>query len=665
MLMRRATTPVWLLAPLLLIVYLLYQPGLSGGFVFDDGGSITENEWIKIDRLTPAALQGAAGSFHGSPFGRPLVMLTFALDHLAAGLDPAQFKRTNLLIHLANGGLLFVLAMLILEALRRRGAVAPAVDLSPRRIRWLALLVTALWLLHPLALTSVLYVVQRMTSLAALFSLVALALYLWGRLRLLDRRAGWPLIALSLGVATPLAVLSKENALLIPLFLLLVEWLILGFSAPAPQRRRLSGLFTVLVGLPALAVALYLLGHPALITGGYAGRPFSLAERVMTEGRVLWFYLRLIVLPSVSQMGLFHDDFPLSRSLFDPWITLPALVGLVALVLAALWWRRRAPLFAFGVLFFCAGHLMESTVFPLEIAHEHRNYLPMIGILLAVAYYATHPTVVASRARMATVALLVALLAQLTWVRVGLWSDPWQQSVAEATYHPDSPRAQFELGRSYFLLLRQEERASARALLAEEARARFTRSYRLNGLFLAGLFGNLLLADELGEAQDPELVARLERHLREQTLSADTVNLLHQLSRARLGASCSVDLALIARLYRAALDNPTLVGRHRSMLLSEVTVHALMVGDFEAALVAAREALAGDRTLPQYWLNYANLLIRAGRLAEAERLLEEFGRTSLARWNAARLSVVEQRLREARMGDELSGRPSEGGRSGG
>ncbi|WP_459867864.1 tetratricopeptide repeat protein [Endothiovibrio diazotrophicus] len=663
--MRRATTPVWLLAPLLLIVYLLYQPGLSGGFVFDDGGSITENEWIKIDRLTPAALQGAAGSFHGSPFGRPLVMLTFALDHLAAGLDPAQFKRTNLLIHLANGGLLFVLAMLILEALRRRGAVAPAVDLSPRRIRWLALLVTALWLLHPLALTSVLYVVQRMTSLAALFSLVALALYLWGRLRLLDRRAGWPLIALSLGVATPLAVLSKENALLIPLFLLLVEWLILGFSAPAPQRRRLSGLFTVLVGLPALAVALYLLGHPALITGGYAGRPFSLAERVMTEGRVLWFYLRLIVLPSVSQMGLFHDDFPLSRSLFDPWITLPALVGLVALVLAALWWRRRAPLFAFGVLFFCAGHLMESTVFPLEIAHEHRNYLPMIGILLAVAYYATHPTVVASRARMATVALLVALLAQLTWVRVGLWSDPWQQSVAEATYHPDSPRAQFELGRSYFLLLRQEERASARALLAEEARARFTRSYRLNGLFLAGLFGNLLLADELGEAQDPELVARLERHLREQTLSADTVNLLHQLSRARLGASCSVDLALIARLYRAALDNPTLVGRHRSMLLSEVTVHALMVGDFEAALVAAREALAGDRTLPQYWLNYANLLIRAGRLAEAERLLEEFGRTSLARWNAARLSVVEQRLREARMGDELSGRPSEGGRSGG
>lgn len=641
-----AAAPLFLLPLLLLCAYLLYQPGLAGGFVFDDGGSIVNNEWVQIEEVNLATLEGAASSFHGGPMGRPVAMITFALDHVVAGLDPSQYKRTNLLIHLVNGVLVFLLTLLLLEALRRRHAP----ELSAMRIRWVALLVCALWLLHPLTLTSVLYVVQRMNSLATLFSLLALLAYLWGRLRLMEGRGGgWWGIAAAFGVATPLAVLSKENALLVPLFVLLMEWLLLGFHcADARRRRTLIGLLIVLVVLPGVLASLYLLTHLEMITGGYAGRTFTLWERLMTEGRVLWFYLGLIVLPSLSALGLFHDDIAISHGLLDPLTTLASLIGLALLVAAALVLRRRAAPLAFGILFFLAGHLMESTVFALEIAHEHRNYLPMFGILFALGYYLTHPGVPARLARTAAAALLVLVLAGVTWARVGQWSDPLRQWIAEAAYHPNSASVHFEVGRTYFFLLQGTEDPASRDQLAGMARHHFTRSHTLDAGYPAGLFGNLLLADEMGAAPDGAEVALLGERLRGAPISAASVNLLHQMSQCRVGGECGVELSLLRGLYDDALANPTLPARNRSMLLSESAIHALMAGDRPAALEAARLALEGDRKTPQHWLNYVNLLIQFGHLDRAEALLDEFKGTRMAGWVGARLAGQERLLAEAR-----------------
>ncbi|MCZ7654258.1 MAG: hypothetical protein M5R42_08160 [Rhodocyclaceae bacterium] len=118
---------------------------------------------------------------------------------------------------------------------------------------------------------------------------------------------------------------------------------------------------------------------------GYALRDFSAVERMLTEGRVLWFYLGLILFPRLEALGLYHDDIAVSTGLIAPWTTLLALVGLFGLIWLAWRLRLRMPLTAFGLAWFLIGHGLESTFLPLEIAHEHRNYVPLFGILLAGA----------------------------------------------------------------------------------------------------------------------------------------------------------------------------------------------------------------------------------------------------------------------------------------
>ena len=139
------------------------------------------------------------------------------------------------------------------------------------------------------------------------------------------------------------------------------------------------------VGLLA-AMAYVYWSNPQWLWAGYDLRSFTLFERLLTEGRVLWFYLGLIVFPQLEHLGLYHDDIAISTGLFTPWTTLPALVGLAWLAFLSWWTRTRAPLVSFGIAWFLIGHAMESTVLPLEIAHEHRNYLPLLGILLAAAW---------------------------------------------------------------------------------------------------------------------------------------------------------------------------------------------------------------------------------------------------------------------------------------
>jgi tetratricopeptide (TPR) repeat protein len=175
---------------------------------------------------------------------------------------------------------------------------------------------------------------------------------------------------------------------------------------------------------------------------GYDGRTFTLTERLLTEGRVLFFYISLIVAPRLNDLGLLHDDIPISTSLWTPWTTLPALAGLLTLTVLAIALRRRLPMVCLGVLWFLAGHLLESTIFPLEIAHEHRNYLASLGILLACA-----GIMESASTRLATpwprwlLPLLVLAFASITYVRSTHWSNATNLFYYEAVHHPNSPGA--------------------------------------------------------------------------------------------------------------------------------------------------------------------------------------------------------------------------------
>ena len=324
---------IWLFVAICLLTAGIYVPGLSGDYMFDDMPNLLHNTQLDVESLNTESLQGAAFSSGSGKFRRPVSMLSFTLNRYFFGIDPYSHKVVNLIIHLLTGIGLYLLSRQLIHAYRQQRCPA----LSDRALRWIPVVVTGLWLVHPLNLTPVLYIVQRMTSLAALFTVLGLCLYMTGRMRLLNGKSGMPLILTGLILFGGLALLSKESGALLPLYMLVLELTLFQFRNNK-EKPDISVIifFAATVALPAILVLLYLASHPGYLTGGYSFRDFNLQERVLTEGRVLIFYLKSILIPSISELGLFHDDITVSRGLFDPPATFYSLMALGGMLLAAI-----------------------------------------------------------------------------------------------------------------------------------------------------------------------------------------------------------------------------------------------------------------------------------------------------------------------------------------
>ncbi len=429
----------------------VYLPGLRGPFVFDDRANLIEQPEIHITELNIDSLSRAARSGGSGPLGRPIAMTSFAVNFYFAGLSTFAYKTTNLAIHLMSGLLIYLLtARLLAHVPYLQHGINTFTTINKRR--WIGLAIAAIWLCHPLNVTSVLYVVQRMNSLATLFMLAGLLTYVIGREQI---REGRYLGLLTVFGAVPgftlLAMLSKENGALLPMLVILIEIFFFRFIAAPNLSRPFKWLWWIVFAGPVLAglVMIGLKPRVFLNLDGYGLRDFTLGERLLTEGRVLWFYLRLIVLPDIRDMGLYHDDIVTSRGLFDPVSTLPALLGITGLIAGAIFLRRRQPLLAFGILWFFAGHSLESTFIPLELAHDHRNYLPMWGILLIVIWYLARPYPKFSdhpALRYGVIALVFVMMSFATYARANFWKSEWSLVNHDVLNHPESARAHVSLG---------------------------------------------------------------------------------------------------------------------------------------------------------------------------------------------------------------------------
>jgi tetratricopeptide (TPR) repeat protein len=416
-----------------------YWPGLSGPFVFDDYSNVVE---IHLRTLDWAELGNVAFSNASGPLRRPLANASFALNHYFFGPGPFSYKVVNLVIHLLCGLLVYVLARCTLIALRFESATA----------RSAALLTAAGWLLHPLQVSTVLYTVQRMAQLSAFFTLAALWAYVAGRTRLgAGNRHGWWFIGFCFLVLSPLGLASKENAALIPVFILGFELFVFRFAAPETRTRRdLLVIWSLGIALPLLLGVLYALTHFAQFQANYELRSFTMLERLLTESRVLWFYLCLIFVPLPAHMGFYHDDFTISRSL-DP-STIAALAGIGMLVAAMFALRRRAPVISFGIAWFLVAHAMEGSFLGLELVFEHRNYLALFGPALVMGLGGVRLTQVLFSAHSLRAIALVApliLLAALTWSQVQRWSGVHEFLASNAINQPLSARANSELAWYY------------------------------------------------------------------------------------------------------------------------------------------------------------------------------------------------------------------------
>ena len=275
---------------LFLITIFTYLPGLSGPFILDDHGSIGAlgnlggvRDW---ETFKAFVFGGTAG-----PTGRPIALLSFLIDGNNWPTDPLPFKRTNLVIHLINGVLLGILTSNILRLLK----------FDKSDVRRIALVATACWMLHPFLVSTTLYAVQRMAQLSTLFIFAGLIGHLYGRSLLAKKPLkAYLIMSCSMGLFTLLAMLSKENGILLPVLVGVIE-----ITVVASQRDRLATLdrrwLSLFVIAPSVVILAYLgiRGFTSDFFNIVPPRDFSIYERALTQPRILVDYLQHWFVPKL------------------------------------------------------------------------------------------------------------------------------------------------------------------------------------------------------------------------------------------------------------------------------------------------------------------------------------------------------------------------------
>lgn len=536
----RATKLTAILALALpLLGWWAYRNGLGGGFLFDDFNNLQHlGDYGRIDSLQKLLLYLSSGN--ADPIGRPLALLSFLIDADNWPADPLSFKRTGILLHLLNGMLL----LWVLLKLGRRLRLAEA------RAELAAVLGAGLWTLHPLLVSTTLYVVQREAMLPATFTLIGLLLWMEGAERRLRARRGLLFLLAGAWGCTVLATLCKANGILLPLLLLVMEWTIPAqpsASGNAGDERGLRRARLLLLGLPSLVLGAWLLAKlPGAFSGEICcGRPWTLGQRLLTEPRVLCDYLKLLWIPRANGSSLFNDGFQASADALHPWTTLPALLSIALLLAAGFALRQRQPALAFALLFYFAAQLLESTVIPLELYFEHRNYLAALPMFWPLALWLTGDGPL-RLARLVLAVLLPLLLAALCHARAGVWGQPYQQAVLLADVDTSSPRAQANAA-SYETAHGRPDLAIAR-LMAATARMPDE----------AQLAVNLVTAECAAGAVEPVAVGRAAYALEHNREQAELVQnwLINAVDLAAGNACRGLDPATVQALIEAVRRNP-------------------------------------------------------------------------------------------------------------
>ena len=634
---------------LLAVLTAVYAPGLHGPFVFDDRINLVDNSPLHIKDLSADSLQEATLSGLSSNLGRPLSMLSFGINYALGGDDPYYFKLTNLAIHLLNVGLAGLLVLGLIRA-------GPALRVPTEKQQGFALIVAGIWALHPIQVTAVFYVVQRMTSLSALFTLLGLVLYVTGR-RQFNNDARPPggslLIATAVLLCLPLAVLSKENGILMVAYAAVIEFFIFGNAVEPATRRRAKRIAVAILVTCVAATAAFLALSANLNTSAYEGRGQTIGQHLLTEGRVLSWYLRMIFLPDLSQLGLIHDDWTISTSLFEPPATTFAWTLITVLVLAGWQLRSRIPALGFGVAWFLAGHALESSIFPLELVFEHRNYLPSFGLILGAASLAQSA---ADRLKLrsgftASLVALPVILAVLTASRSVEWRSVIDWSTAQAQRHPHSPANQYFLGSLYALIAEQQSDAGGRDEFFNRADALFLKALALNPTMGSAQIARIDLRAKLGLPVPDELVDSLHATLQAHKFAPTTEYAVVSLVMCAGEGSCKLSEAQVQKIVRLTVDSPYCSGTvHALLLLNLATYYGQVKRDDATALRYAREAVATPGAPLTSKLVLVRWLAESAHYDEALNVLTELDESDrLGQYRQKRSAwrkLIAERMRE-------------------
>jgi hypothetical protein len=350
------------------VALLAYSNTFHVPFHFDDRPNIINNPNVQIKVITWDRLERLVKNTYKETI-RVFSYFTLALNYYFGGVDVFGYHLVNFLIHIASGIFLYWFLMLTfnLPSLREKyGAISYKV----------ALFSSLIFISHPIQTQSVTYIVQRMASMAAMFYLLSMSLYVKGRLS-----TGWPRILCFGGMVLSylLGVFSKENVAILPVFIALYEFYFFQkLDLSEKSRKTLLSLIGALLILGALGLLIWGGRYINVIKEGYEYRTFTMSERVLTQFRIVLYYVTLLIYPHPSRLNLDYD-FPVSKTILDPPTTLVSILLVAGLIGYSIWTAKKRPVISFCILWYFGNLVIESSIFPLEMVYEHRLYLPAVG----------------------------------------------------------------------------------------------------------------------------------------------------------------------------------------------------------------------------------------------------------------------------------------------
>ena len=366
---------------IIIAISICYSNTLHQEWHFDDNPNIVNSKEIHLKDIS---LNGIINSFYSHDLNkkrlyRPAARLSLALNYYFSGLNTFSYHVTNICIHILAAIFAYLVFLKTLLIMRDKGYAA----FHHVSCNDIALLGAVFWAIHPIQTQAVTYIVQRMTSMSAMFYMMSMFFYILLRQRRgLINRSIYLCLVLSCGI---LAVLSKENAVMLPLGIILFE--LVFFDARIKKSKFIFYGILAFLTLAILSFAAFRGIHIVeKILGLYEQRVFTMGQRLLTEPRIIVQYLFLIFCPLADFLS-YESDIVHSTGLFSPVSTFFSIIFLGLLLGFAITYLKRFKLLCFAILFYFINHLVESTFIGLELYFVHRNYLPSMFLYLSLAYY--------------------------------------------------------------------------------------------------------------------------------------------------------------------------------------------------------------------------------------------------------------------------------------
>ncbi len=365
-----------------LAVISIYSNAFHTSWHLDDKPNIINNYFLHLDSISFEKLKNTFYTDVHNPFQlgeklyRPVPCLTFALNWYLGQDSTFGYHVVDIAIHIFTAFFLFLFILNIFNTPNLKEKTYNYTVL-------ISILASLLWAANPIQTQAVTYIVQRMAQLAALFYIMAMYTYIKGRLSN-SLSLQWVFFAKTVLFYT-LAVYSKQNAVMFPFSIILVEMIFFQNLIDKKVQYRLgmvAGLFAVLIVL--FGSIFFFKGDLLGFLDSYSLRTFTLEERILTEPKVIIFYLSQIFYPDPGRLSIAHD-IVLSSSFIKPWTTILCILCIILMIAFALVRLKKSPLLSFAILFFFLNHIVESSIIPLEIIFEHRNYLPSFFLFLPIS----------------------------------------------------------------------------------------------------------------------------------------------------------------------------------------------------------------------------------------------------------------------------------------